>query len=621
MSELQVVGLTTQQEVYVASRERKFRSNEILKILDSELDNPLGEVIETQSYNRFIPLSIEDSFVDKGVIESLRSIGYNIDEDEINIAKVRLLTEAIYPIKTGAAVEIPEFDEVKDLMIKEEPDQGLVLGIIRGTEEMTADMDDKLQGIAPLLEDEEIIPQEGIPFNFKLRAMHQYPHIGIFGGSGSGKSFGMRVMLEELMKLEVPTLVFDPHFEMDFSENFANLPEEYKDDFDDRFQIFQVGQDVGVNFEDLSTKDLTELLSAASDLSESMSNVVESLHNAKGKRDSLLTFKNRLHDLQEAMNEGKSKIQRRLKSGELSGQNKEQYQDYLGLLEDYGSLHLSSINGVIWRLNRLERDGLFRQSIIDIEEALKKRQLVVIQGTIRLLQVFSTYLLGNLYRQRRDYKDADYRGETADYFPPFVIATDEAHNFAPKGYESPAKRILKQISQEGRKYGTFLILATQRPTLLEETVTAQLNTKFVFRTVRASDIEIIKQETDLTAEEAKRLPYLRSGDAFMSSAIFGRTMPIRIRVAKTTSPHTENPFDELEAKTEADQEEFYNLIADQLPIHDSDLLSPLKEVNKRLDGKVLDVNSLQERLENLAAKGKIEKEESVLGDVTYNLKK
>ncbi|MBM7623931.1 helicase HerA domain-containing protein [Sporohalobacter salinus] len=618
---MQVVGLTTQQEVYVASRERKFRSNEILKILDSNLDNPLGEVVETQSYNRFIPLSIEDSFVDKGVIESLRSIGYNIDEDEINIAKVRLLTEAIYPIKTGAAVEIPEFDEVKNLMIKEEPSQGLVLGIIRGTEEMTADMDNKLQGIAPLLEDDDIIPQEGIPFNFKLRAMHQYPHIGIIGGSGSGKSFGMRVMLEELMKLEIPTLVFDPHFEMDFSEDFAGLPDEYKVDFSDRFEIFQVGQDVGVNFEDLSTKDLTELLSAASDLSESMSNVVESLHNAKGKRDSLLTFKNRLHDLQEAMNEGKSKIQRRLKSGELSGRKKEQYQDYLGLLNDYSSLHLSSINGVIWRLNRLERDGLFNQSIIDIEKALKTRKLVVIQGTIRLLQVFSTYLLGNLYRQRRDYKDADYRGEKADYFPPFVIATDEAHNFAPKGYESPAKRILKQISQEGRKYGTFLILATQRPTLLEETVTAQLNTKFVFRTVRASDIEIIKQETDLTAEEAKRLPYLRSGDAFMSSAIFGRTMPIRIRVAKTTSPHTENPFDELEAKTEADQEEFYSLIADQLPIYDSDLLTPLKRVNKRLEGKVLDVNSLQGKLDNLAAKGKLKKEESVLGDVTYKLEK
>jgi len=39
------------------------------------------------------------------------------------------------------------------------------------------------------------------------------------------------------------------------------------------------------------------------------------------------------------------------------------------------------------------------------------------------------------------------------------VVTDEAHNFAPKGYDCPSKAILKEISQEGRKYGVFLILA------------------------------------------------------------------------------------------------------------------------------------------------------------------
>ncbi|MGM0471052.1 MAG: ATP-binding protein [Bacillota bacterium] len=616
---MQVVGLTTQREVHVASRERKFRTNEIVKILDEDLGNPLGEVVETQSYNRFIPLSIDDSFVDKGVIESLRSIGYDIEEDEINIAQVKLLTEAAYPVKTGVPVEIPDFAEVKDLMIKEQPSEGLVLGVVKGTEEMTAEMDDHLQDIAYLLNEDGVQKQEGIPFNFKVREMHQYPHIGIFGGSGSGKSFGMRVMLEELMKLEIPTLVFDPHFEMDFSAeaDYDRLPDEFKEDFTDQFEIFQVGQQVGVKFTDLSTKDLTELLAAASDLSDSMNNVVESLHNPQGKPDSFHTFHSRLENLQEAMNLGKNKIQQRLRSGEVEGYQKDEYETYLGLLNDYGSLHQSSINGVIWRLNRLERDGLFRESITAIEDALQSRKLVVVQGTIRLLQVFATYLLGNLYRQRRDYKDAEYRNETADYFPPFMIATDEAHNFAPKGYESPAKRIIKQISQEGRKYGTFLILATQRPTLLEETVTAQLNTKFVFRTVRASDIEIIKQETDITAEEAKRLPYLRSGDAFMSSAIFGRTMPIRIRVAKTTSPHTENPFDELEARSAAAEDEFLSAVTKYLPAADNELLELLKSMRQELDDTSLSRNELKERLDELVEKDKLVKAESFIGNGIY----
>src|SRR5699024_11085392 len=157
----------------------------------------------------------------------------------------------------------------------------------------------------------------------------------------------------------------------------------------------------------------------------------------------------------------------------------------------------SSVRGIFWRLKRLENEGIFSNDIHEIEEGLKMGKLIVIQGSTRMLQVFSTYLLNNLYHRRRDFKDAEYKHTTADYSPPFIIVTDEAHNFAPKGYDSPSKSILKEISQEGRKYGVFLILATQRPTLLDETITAQLNNKLIFRTVRASDIQTIKEETDL----------------------------------------------------------------------------------------------------------------------------
>ncbi|WP_408955268.1 ATP-binding protein [Natroniella sp. ANB-PHB2] len=613
---MQIVGLTTQQQVYVASQERKFRINEMLKIIDAELNYPLGEVIETQSYNRYIPLSMDKSFVDQGVIESLKSIGYNLAEDEINIAKVRLLEEAPYPIQTGADVDVPSFDEVKDLLVKEEPKEGLVLGVIKGTEEMASGMDDNLKGIAPLLKDDQVIEQEGIPFNFKLKAMHKYPHIGIIGGSGSGKSFGMRVILEELMKLEIPTIVFDPHFEMDFATSFPALEEEEQVDFSDKFAVYQIGQDVGVNFVELSSKDLSDLLAAASDLSDSMINAVQKLHQ---KNDSLLTFDQRLGDLQEAQRLGQNRIERDLKNGAVTGNQKEEYNNYLGLLREFGDLPASSISGLAWRLGRLKREGLFRHSIDQIEEGVRARKLVVIQGPIWLLQVFATYALGTLYRKRRDYKDAQYRRQEADYFPPFVVATDEAHNFAPKGYQSPANKIIKEIAQEGRKYGTFLILATQRPTLLDETVTAQLNTKFVFRTVRATDIETIKQETDLTADEAKRLPYLRSGDAFVSSAIFGRTLAIRIRVAKTTSPHTKNPFEELKEQSNLELERLYEAVVEELPVAGNNIAFKLEAINQRL-GVTLDVEQLRQKLNLLAEEGLIVAEDSFLGDKSYQIK-
>jgi hypothetical protein len=606
---MKVVGITTQQEVYIASNKRPFRINEILIIMDKYQGELIGEVVETKSYNRYIPLNINGGMVDSSVIESLRAIGYSIDDETIHIAKLRLLEEAQYPVETGSDIRIPRFNEVRNLMVSTSPDGGLVAGVIKSTEEMIDNMDDNLKDIAHLFDEGKLKDQNGIPFIFDIKAMHQYPHIGIFGGSGSGKSFGMRVLLEEIMKLSIPTVVLDPHFEMDFSTCAEYLDDKYKTDFTNKFKCLQIGHHVGVNFIDLSTEDLKNLLGASGALSDAMSNVVDVLHK---RRDSYQSFYDRLKMLSEAQDIGSTaKIDKIIQSCD-NHIERERWKDCRELFEKYDkSCPGSSVKGIIWRLTRLYNDGVFNNDISEIEEGLKSGKLVVIQGNIRLLQVFATYLLGNIYRKRRDYKDALYKNAKADYFPPFIIATDEAHNFAPKGYNSPAKSVLKEISQEGRKYGVFLILATQRPTLLDETITAQLSTKFVFRIVRSSDIQTIKEETDLTQEEARRLPYLKSGDAFISSAIIGRTIPVRIRAAKTRSPHTVNPFDELVDKRNAEEEKLLKLIKDKLPITELNIFDVVKEIENETESRItLDVEFLKNRLEELVSQGKLKKKKT-----------
>jgi len=74
-----------------------------------------------------------------------------------------------------------------------------------------------------------------------------------------------------------------------------------------------------------------------------------------------------------------------------------------------------------------------------------------------------------------------------------------------------------------------LILSTQRPSLLDDTILAQLSTKFIFRTVRETDLRTISNETDLSSNDIDRLPYLKTGDAFISSAIYQRSIPMRIK--------------------------------------------------------------------------------------------
>ncbi|MBA4549286.1 ATP-binding protein [Thermoactinomyces intermedius] len=604
---MQVVGVTTQQEVYVVSRERKFRINEILVIEDPALNHPQGEVVETMSYNRLIPMGLDKSLVDAQVIDTLEQIGYDIESDEINLAKLRLYEEAPHPVRTGCPVRLPSFEEVRHLLVKTSPDEGMTLGEIRGTESMGGTISDDLKDRVVMMEHGELRPQEGVPFIFDIQSMQQYPHVGIFGGSGSGKSFGLRVMLEELMKLRIPALVFDPHFEMDFSDPAPGLSDRAPD-FRDLFVTVQIGKEVGISFSDLSTRDVVELLRAAgSQLSDSMVNVIQMLHRP---RDSFETFSDRIGNLVQALDEGKQGLERQLRKKEdLTPVDVQRIQELMQLLQQYGSLPPSSVKGVDWRLKRLDKAGLFQRDIRSIEQGLEQGKLVVVQGNAWILQVFATYVTGTLYRKRREYKDARMNGEEGHFFPPFVIVTDEAHNFAPKSLDSPAKSILKEIAQEGRKYGVFLFLATQRPTLLDETITAQLNTKFVFRTVRATDIATLREETDLTPEEGKRLPYLRSGDTFVSSAAFGRTVFIRIRAAYTQSPHLANPFDELKRFSAQQDQKLLDTLTESLPVFETDLMQVLDRVNQEC-GLNWDVHRLRQELERLSRTGKLTKHET-----------
>lgn len=604
---MKVVGITTQQEVYVGSKDRNFRINEFLIISDPYQGDLMGEIVEAKTYNKYIPLSIHGELADSSVIESLKALGYNIEEDTIYIGKIRLLNEALYPVETGCDVRIPTFDEVKDIMINSPADEGLILGVIKNTDQMAKDMDEEYKNLLYTFEEGELKKQRDIPYIFNIRSMHQYPHIGVFGGSGSGKSFGLRVVLEELMKLNIPTIVLDPHFEMDFSQRGDYMPKEEEIDYRDKFKCLQVGFHVGVRFEDLSPQDLKNLLDASSPLTDAMNNVVDILFK---RNDSYNSFYNRLKMLAEAQEEGSlDRIQLRIDSAD-SNLEREGWLKRKELFLTYDkTCPYNSVRGIIWRLNRLYNEGIFSKDIREIEDGLNMGKLIVIQGNTRILQVFSTYLLNNLYHRRRDYKDALYKKTTAEYFPPFIVVTDEAHNFAPKGYDSPSKSILKEISQEGRKYGTFLILATQRPTLLDETITAQLNTKFIFRTVRASDIQTIQEETDITVEEARRLPYLRTGDVFISEALMGRTIFARIRAAHTTSPHTENPFDELKNISKAEDEKFMQIIKNKLPINGDDFINVIKEI-ERDTGITYTVNIFEDKLEDLVTKGLIKKEKT-----------
>lgn len=608
---MKVLGLTGTSEVYLASNERNFRINEFL-LIEDKVKNYIGEVVEANTFNRFMPFEKENDYVDQSVIDSLLALGYDVNNEVVYLAKLRLLEEAMYPIMAGSAVRVPEFDEIKSLIIKSSPKDGLVLGVIKNTDDLYKNADEELKNIVYTFENGERKNQKDLPYIFNVSEFSQYPHIGVFGGSGSGKSFALRVIIEELMKKRIPTIVLDPHYEMDFKLKTYDEAADYSS----LYQSFLLGKDVGVDFKDLNVGEFKNLLNAAGAITDAMDTSVDEVFK---RGESVDAFRLRLSEILEAIDRTEDALNMDMQTAELNGDAAEadRIRRLQGYQKTYGrKLNTSSLKGISWRFRRLVQDNVFSNSSEALEAALRSGKLISLKGSTRLLEVYSSYILKKFYYKRRAYMDAKLLGTNdEDYFPPFIIITDEAHNFAPKAFESASKPILKEVAQEGRKYGVFLILATQRITLLDDTITAQLNTKFILRTVRESDISTIKEETDISSDDAKRLPYLTTGDAFISEASFGRTIFTRFRFADTKAIDKVNPFLELKGETEDRMLAVFEEIKGSLPISDLNLTREAARLEKSVG--TMSTEEFKDILERLADEGYISKRTNPFGQNEY----
>ncbi|SRR6266446_1608248 len=86
---------------------------------------------------------------------------------------------------------------------------------------------------------------------------------------------------------------------------------------------------------------------------------------------------------------------------------------------------------------------------------------------------------------RKDWSDALGKDEKADIRVPTFIVVDEAHNLMPAEPESRAEKALRDqfrtIIAEGRKYGLFLILVSQRPDKLDPLIVSECENKVLMK--------------------------------------------------------------------------------------------------------------------------------------------
>lgn len=108
-------------------------------------------------------------------------------------------------------------------------------------------------------------------------------------------------------------------------------------------------------------------------------------------------------------------------------------------------------------------------------------------------------------------------GETNDI--PIMLVCEEAHNYIPKSNESQyksSKKSIERIAKEGRKYGLSLMVVSQRPSEVSETIMAQCNNFIALRLTNTNDQSYVKNLLpDNIGSICDTLPSLNPGEALI----------------------------------------------------------------------------------------------------------
>lgn len=114
---------------------------------------------------------------------------------------------------------------------------------------------------------------------------------------------------------------------------------------------------------------------------------------------------------------------------------------------------------------------------------------------------------------------------------PFHILIEEAHRYVQKDrdIEILGYNIFERITKEGRKYGIFLGLITQRPSELSDTTISQCSNFVILRTIHPKDLDYIKNMVpNISSEVVQQLKSLQPGNCIAFGNAF--KVPISMHV-------------------------------------------------------------------------------------------
>ncbi len=197
-------------------------------------------------------------------------------------------------------------------------------------------------------------------------------------------------------------------------------------------------------------------------------------------------------------------------------------------LVETSDLHKETKRALTSRMKSLKESGLVGKNAIDIKNVLKPGYATIFRlanvpmGEIGL-RFFVADILRTLYEA---YKRREILFRT-------IIVIDEAHLFAPrKGKQDPVKEMVVRIAREGRKYGLWLVLATQGSRDLSTEILINTGTVLALKMQR-EDVNELSRIFDVPKGVAESLTRVGPGKGYLKAPSLAIPVMIAVRPKRT----------------------------------------------------------------------------------------
>ncbi|MCY8673437.1 ATP-binding protein [Bacillus haynesii] len=344
-------------------------------------------------------------------------------------------------------------------------------------------------------------------------------HMAILAMTGGGKTVASRRIIREFANKGYPLLIIDPHGDyLSLAENAGNFP---SNDIKLFYPYVKLSESNEYILKTLITKMTKGGLTEAQ----------QELFDMAMERTSLegeIGIRSYIHKLDGIIN-----------SIDVDGR----------LVRSKGAVR-RALRFVDNKLEAMERSNQQLRSRLDMFSFLElpdpsdEPNEIIAPGQISILYLggydhltqstIVSILMDNLF---------EHRASMANIIPPFFTVIEEAHNFIPSHSEglgsTPSIESIRRIITEGRKFGTGLLLISQRPSRLDQTILSQCNTFLILRLVNPKDQNFVRQVMEnLSESDAKMLPSFGPGQGLISGQAVRFPLLIKIQMDKDLIPST-----------------------------------------------------------------------------------